>query len=314
MQLSIFGERLRRPARRVYLANVGVNLSHRLRSPLFTDKSFEFIPIPEGSTLQECVIADIQPVTYHDLSCYNSTASLLSFSSPELQTQFADSIVHYDPILGDKNDEHHASFTYGDIPYVNARASSLRHAQPGDIIFFLANLSAYDCEKKRFIAGQRSLYLVGFIEIAIILEYSPLNAQQIYDPYASHFYELQAFVRNAHVNHLLTLPHRYAKEPFTIFEGSGNSTRFTKAVPMTLDMCKACLRDKNDRPFVYENFKSINACIGAYTRAVRSHFDLQHASHQESFRTFLRFIQEHNSIPDILEQTDSAELPISSKK
>src|SRR6266851_7530179 len=72
MQLSIFEQKLRRPARRMYLVNVGVNLSHKLRSPLFADKRFEFVSIPEGSTLQECVTANIRPVTYSDLSCYNS--------------------------------------------------------------------------------------------------------------------------------------------------------------------------------------------------------------------------------------------------
>ena len=213
------------------------NLSHSLRSPLFADNRFEFVPIPEGSPVSECIAADIQPVTYADLSCYNTSAKLLSFFSPALQAQFADKVVHYDPNMGNTNDGSLAAFSYGDIPYVNARASSLRHAQPGDFIFFLANLSNYDCAQKKFLAGQRALYLVGFIEIEVLAEYSPFHAQRLYDPYASRAYELQTFVRNAHVNHLLTMPRRYAKEPFTVFEGAPRSTRFTRAVPITLDMC-----------------------------------------------------------------------------
>jgi hypothetical protein len=300
MQLSVFGERLRRSARRVYLANVGVNLSHSLRSPLFADNRFEFVPIPEGSSRTDCVAADIQPVTYEDLSCYNSTEKLLSFFSPTLQAQFASQVVHYDPNLDNANDGSLAGFTYGDIPYVNARASSLRHAQPGDLIFFIANLSAYDGERKKFLPGQRSLYLIGFLEIDALVEYTPLNPQQLYDPYTATFYGLHAFARNAHVNHLLTLPHRYASEPFTIFEGSPASMRFVKAVPITLEMCNLCLRDKRDQPFTQEKFKSVNACIGAYTRAVRHHFDLQYSSDQERFAHFLRFICTYNTLPDAL--------------
>ncbi len=299
MQLSIFGDTIRRADRRVYLVNVGVNLSHKLRSPIFPDNHFEFVPIPEGSSVSECLPAAIHPITYSDLYCYNSSAELRSLFSPKMQDDFADHVVHYDPTLGNKNDGIHAAFSYGDIPYVTARASSLRHAQPGDLLFFLANLCAYDCEKGRFIAGQRGLYLIGLIEIDVIVEYSPLHGQQLYAPYTATSYDLLEFGRNAHVNHLLTMPHRYAEQPFTIFEGTHRSTRFVKAVPITLDICNTCLRDKNDLLFDYGKFESVSACIGAYTRAVRPQFDLRHVSHRERFELFLHSIREYNSIPDL---------------
>jgi len=299
MQQSIFGNKLRRADRRVYLVNVGVNLSHRLRRAIFPDNSFEFVPIPEGNTVSNCIAAPVQPVTYSDLYCYNSSAKLMSLFSSAIQGSFADYVVHYDPNLGNGNDGSLAGFTYGDVPYLNARASSLRHAQPGDLLFFLANLSAYDCENKKFIAGQRALYLIGFIEIDVIAEYSPLNHQQLCDPYTFKSYDLLEFARNAHVNHLLTMPHQYAEQPFTIFEGTYQSTRFEKAVPITLGMCNICFRDKNDAPFAHDKFESISACIGSYTRAVRPHFDLQFASHKKRFEFLLNYVREYNNIPSL---------------
>jgi hypothetical protein len=69
----------------VYLVNVGVNLAHKLRSPIFPDARFEFVPIPEGGDIGECVKADITPITYADLFCYNSSRKLLFLFSHKLQ-------------------------------------------------------------------------------------------------------------------------------------------------------------------------------------------------------------------------------------
>src|SRR5437588_2090089 len=128
----------------VYLVNVGVNLAHKLRSPIFPDARFEFVPIPEGDDIGECVKADITPITYGDLFCFNSSLKLLSLFSHKLQDEFANRIVHYDPNLNNINDAHYAALTYGDIPYSNARASSLSAAQPVDLLFVLAILTQYD--------------------------------------------------------------------------------------------------------------------------------------------------------------------------
>ncbi|HBJ32702.1 MAG TPA: hypothetical protein DDY93_15210, partial [Dehalococcoidia bacterium] len=51
---------------RIFLANVGANASHRFASPIFLDRTFEFLPIPETP--------DIPPphaVRYRDLRSYN---------------------------------------------------------------------------------------------------------------------------------------------------------------------------------------------------------------------------------------------------
>jgi hypothetical protein len=278
-----------REHRHVYLVNVGVNLSHKLRSPIFPDFRFEFVPIPEVDDIHECVRADIAPVTYGDLFCYNSPQKLLSLFSNKTQDEFVDRIVHYDPNLNNGNDTRYATFTYGDVPYTNARASRLRNAQPGDWLFFLANLACYDCDKATFIAGQRALYLIGFIEIDAVLEYVPAK-KLLYNPFSDDYCDMLQCAKNAHVNRLLTLPHQYERQPFMLFEGSSRSRRFRYAISITRQMCDTCLRDKENRPFDYSKFKSLEACVGAYTRAVRPHFRLEHQEDQQRFSILLEYV------------------------
>jgi hypothetical protein len=281
----------------VYLVNVGVNLSHKLRSPIFPDLRFEFVPIPEVDVIHECIRVDITPITYGDLFCYNSPRKLLSLFSNKMQDEFANRIVHYDPNLNNENDTRHATFTYGDVPYTNARASSLRSAQPGDLLFFLANLACYDCDKDTFIAGQRALYLIGFIEVDAVLEYMPAK-KLLYNPFSDDYCDVLQCAKNAHVYRLLTLPHRYERQPFMLFEGSNSSRRFRYAIPITRQLCDMCLRDKENRPFDYNKFKSLEACVGAYTRAIRPHFRLGQQDDRQRFSILLEHIATLNGIGD----------------
>jgi len=285
-----------RDHRHVYLVNVGVNLAHKLRSPIFPDARFEFVPIPEGGDIGECVKADITPITYADLFCYNSSRKLLSLFSHKLQDEFANRVVHYDPNLNNINDTLHAGFTYGDIPYTNARASSLRGAQPGDLLFFMANLALYDGNKRIYVQGRRALYLIGFIEIDTVLEYIP-QKKLLHDPFSGCHYDVLQFPRNAHVKRLLMLPQRFERQPFMMFEGSGRSRRFEFAVPITRPLCDMCMRDKEDRPFDYSKFRSLDACIGAYTRAVRPHFKLNQWEDRQRFQILLEYIATFNAMP-----------------
>ena len=293
-----------RSYRQVYLVNVGVNHTHKLRSPIFSDKRFEFIPIPEEVPISECLQTVIQPITYDYLHCYNTSDKLLSFFPERLQSRHKQCVVHYDPNFNNPNDAPYAAFTYGDVPYCNVRAASLKRAQPGDLLFFLANLASFDDHTGRFNPGpgQRCFYLIGFIEIELVLEYWYQAGRGILrNPFSEECYDLLQFTKNAHVNRLLTLPHKYEKLPCTIFEGSKRSQRFQYAVQITQEMCDICLRDKNGQPFDYSKFSSLDACIGAYTRSVRPHFSLCHQIDRTHFYMFLRYINSLNdiTIPDM---------------
>jgi hypothetical protein len=111
----------------VYLANVGANAAHRVRSPLFPDGSFVLYPIPEH-----------QP-----------------WAPPmrQLPTVWGERAVHLDPDLeGDPP-------TYGDNCRRAGRAFSLRRAEPGDLIVFISRLHPTSGEPPGF-------FLVGSLCIA----------------------------------------------------------------------------------------------------------------------------------------------------
>lgn len=88
-----------------FLANVGVNASHPVSSPLFDDGTFELIPIPEAIPWR-----------------------------PPMLRGWHDRAVHLDP------DFTSTPATYGDNCGRAGRAFSLRRARRGDVIFFLARL------------------------------------------------------------------------------------------------------------------------------------------------------------------------------
>jgi hypothetical protein len=88
-----------------FLANVGVNASHPVSSPLHADGTFELLPIPESVPWR-----------------------------PPMLRGWGDRAVHLDP------DFTSAPATYGDNCRRAGRAFSLRRAQPDDLIVFLARL------------------------------------------------------------------------------------------------------------------------------------------------------------------------------
>jgi hypothetical protein len=280
-------------SRKAFIVNVGVNLSHNISSPIFSDGTFEFVPIPEGSYADQAHQGVISCTTYDDLYCYNTTEKLLTFYSERLQEDYRRRIAHPDPNLNNPNDGSQACFTYGDVPFSNARASSLRHARRGDLLIFIANLATYDRDRRHF-TGERNLYFIGVIEIADVYEYSPLT-NRIIDITTSDDYDPIIFKENAHVNHLYTLENRYRNERFTIFQGGKRSIRFKYAVAVTRQLCDDCLRDKNGKMFDYAKFRSLNACVGSYTRAVRPAFVID-GDDAVRFHSLLGYITKENEI------------------
>jgi hypothetical protein len=112
-----------------FLANVGANASHRVRSPLRPDGSFTLYPIPE-------------PVPW--------APPMLRL--PEI---WGDRAVHLDPDLDSPVP------TYGDNCATAGRAYSLRRAEPGDLIVFAARLCPVD-------GGPPALHLVGCLTVDVV--------------------------------------------------------------------------------------------------------------------------------------------------
>lgn len=122
-----------------FIANVGVNSSHAISSPLFDDGTFQLIPIPER----------------HEWGPPMLRLQDLPQFSAGIPSSWRERAVHLDPDLISP------SPTYGDNCRHAGRAFSLRRATPGDVIVFLARL-----QKRTKAAG---FYLVGCLDIEDVL-------------------------------------------------------------------------------------------------------------------------------------------------
>jgi hypothetical protein len=141
---------------KLYVANVGVNKSDAdkrgIKSPIFYDGTFEFIPI-KGSKAD----SKYTHHKYDNLPCFNSPKlSLAHYVGPK----HADYAVHNDPEF--------VTFTYGDIN--TARGSNLRNIQKDDVLLFLARLFDYS-EGAGFSQTSR-FYFVGYLTIDYALEFT----------------------------------------------------------------------------------------------------------------------------------------------
>jgi hypothetical protein len=119
-----------------FIANVGVNCRHRVRSPLHADGSFELVPIPESVPWAPPMI--------------------------RLPQHWGDQAVHLDPDLTSPTP------TYGDNCRRAPRAFALRTARQGDEILFLARLTP-EPDGEANSAGP-GFHLVGRLLIAGVLE------------------------------------------------------------------------------------------------------------------------------------------------
>ena len=194
-----------------FLANVGANAAHRVRSPLYADGSFVLYPIPEHQ----------------------------AWATPmrQLPEVWGDRAVHLDPDLdGDPP-------TYGDNCRTAGRAYSLRGAEPGDVIVFVARLHPRSGQPPAF-------FLVGELAVA---EVKPDLTE---DP-GPGWWDGNAHVRRARAG--------APWDSFWVFRGDGRSRLYDRAIPFG--------RTEADhvfgRAWRWREERSELQTIGSYTRAVR---------------------------------------------
>ena len=188
-----------------FLANVGVNASHTVSSPLYADGTFELLPIPEAVPWR-----------------------------PPMLRGWRDKAVHLDP------DFTSTPATYGDNCRRAGRAFSLRRAQQGDLIVFLA----------RLVNHHPGFYLVGGLEI------EEIKSDVAVDP-GQGWWDRNAHVRRARATE--------SWDRFWIFKGSPKSKLFDHAVPFTRKELTTVLGDELRWPAHRTELQT----IGSYTRAVR---------------------------------------------
>ena len=189
-----------------FIANIGVNTSHAAHSPLREDGTFDLLPIPERIPWQ-----------------------------PPMVRGWRDHAVHLDP------DFTSTPATYGDNCRRAGRAFSLRRAQRGDLIVFLARL----VDTK----GRAGFHLVGSLEIDDAL------ADVTTDP-GHGWWDTNAHVRRARATD------RW--DSFWVFKGNPNSRLLKRAIRFA--------RAQTDALFANTRWPSHRTelqTIGSYTRTVR---------------------------------------------
>jgi hypothetical protein len=133
----------------VFVVNVGVNSNDAakrgLRSPVFPDGTFEFVPITERSDL----ISAAGIPTYADLSSHTRRVRNLGELVPEAMRTRR---VHADPEF--------ETYTYGDI--LSPRAANLKHVRSGDLVWFLSRLWHHDGRRW---SRESDFYLIGFLDV-----------------------------------------------------------------------------------------------------------------------------------------------------
>ena len=188
-----------------FLANVGVNASHPVSSRLRADRTFELLPIPETVPWR-----------------------------PPMLRGWRGRAVHIDP------DFTSTPATYGDNCRRAGRAFSLRRAQQGDLIVFIA----------RLVNDNPGFYLVGSLEVEDVL---PDVAA---DP-GDGWWNGNAHVRRARAT--------ASWDRFWVFKGGPNSKLFDRAAPFTRKELTALFGDDLRWPAQRTELQT----IGSYTRAVR---------------------------------------------
>src|SRR5438552_801075 len=129
----------------VVLLRVGIDTgSGGIHGPLFRDYSFEFLPIPEDSPVENAI--DPRP-TYGNTSG-RFGRRYLDYFPARLRDKNGNKAIHLDPEFD--------TFTYGDPTPPKA---GLRRLQHGDILAFYAGLQGWNFELSP------SLYVIGYFEV-----------------------------------------------------------------------------------------------------------------------------------------------------
>lgn len=224
------------PKPRAFIINVGVNASHRgLRSPLFEDGTFSFVPIPEGRDYQsfECLPRYRDIIPERALAC--------------IPPEFHDRRAHNDPEF--------ETFTYGDHPADSPKAAVLKRIVEGDHLYFLARLVRWHEADQKW--GEAGFYIVGFLVIEEVVWDVRTGTPR---------YGLRTLEGNAHVRRLDTPE----GEPGTaVFRGSSESRLLSTPLPFDRTLADQVMRAANGEPWRWDTDRSELQSIGSYTRSCR---------------------------------------------
>ena len=167
-----------------------------MHGPLFHDGTFDYIPIPDPSGIDER--------TYG-----NTTGSkrrkLVEYFPESRRVAMASQSIHFDPEF--------ATFTYGDPTPPKA---GLRHLEKGDMLIFYCGLEGWDHR------SEPALYLMGYFEVQAAGKPDSLGYQTT----------RRLFANNFHVRHQQVLERQ--RLDLVLVKGSERSRLLKKAVRISV--------------------------------------------------------------------------------
>jgi hypothetical protein len=193
----------------VVLLRVGIDTgSGGIHGPLFGDRSFEYIPIPDRFRGM-----GVDKRTYGNTS--GTAGRMLADYFPETRRgKIVDQSIHFDPEF--------ETFTYGDPTPPKAR---LRQLGEGSLLVFYAGLKGWKFERSP------ALYIIGFFEVARAGLATSFSAAE----------RTRLFKNNFHVMHGDVFEDQ--KERLVLVKGSPKSRLLEKAVKIS-----SVGKDKNGHP------------------------------------------------------------------
>ncbi len=222
---------------RSFIVNVGVNASHgALRSPLFDDGTFVYVPIPEKLEYRK----RDGLVRYQDL-----------FSFDELERyipkRYWDVAAHHDPEF--------SGCTYGDYPATVPKAATLSRARKGDFLFFLARLVRW---REGAYVRNAGFYLIGCQRVSQIMQLEKICSSA----------QRKVAATNAHyLRHIFCGSEEHG---CTIFKGDDNSRLFSRAIPFPMTIVSRVLRCAGGERIHRSKSRTDLQVIGSHTRACRA--------------------------------------------
>lgn len=178
------------------MLRIGIDTgSGGIHGPLFQDRSFEYIPIPDKY--------DIDSRTYGNTTGRTSR-KLYEYFPKTRQKKVEHKSMHFDPEF--------ITFTYGDPTTPKA---GLRHLEKGDMLIFYCGLKGWDFQ------SDPALYLMGYFEIETAGKADKFSLRDIKEYFAENFHVRHQSIFKRQINDLV------------LVKGSEKSRLLEKAVLMS---------------------------------------------------------------------------------
>ncbi len=271
---------------RVFLVRVGADTTYPypIRSPVFEDNSFEFVPIPEGKKREWPIPYRDPMLRYCEIRCLNDPKRDLGV----YLGKYSHWVAHNDPEFVTK--------TYGDVCEEYSRARNLidnpkkrtSGVEEKDYLFFLARL---DKHNRQTFTGSYGLYFIGYFHVENV--FGPIERPM--QPK-----EDAKIGGNAHVLRAKADPSLWAdkRHKFWIFKGNADSVRFHYALETKWDWLSKILRDTQGRPWKKKANQSDLQRITSYTRTIRCHLDPRNIQQRGLYQHFWGEIERHLNYED----------------